>query len=169
MSVTVEILCETPSWDEETLSEWARAGFHAAFRYLELERGDWEISVLACDDARIAELNAEFRGKPTPTNVLSWPSEERGADADGGRPDAPDPDDPMAAELGDIAIAYETCAAEAEAANKPIDQHVTHLLVHALLHLLGYDHERDKDAALMEGIETAILASLGHPDPYRVD
>ncbi|WP_374395524.1 rRNA maturation RNase YbeY, partial [Tabrizicola sp.] len=102
-----------------------------------------------------------------PTNVLSWPSEERAAEVVGEAPDLPEPgeaDDPES--LGDIAIAWETCAREAEAQGKPMADHVTHLLVHGVLHLLGYDHIEEEDAALMEGLEVRILASLGVSDPY---
>ena len=70
-------------------------------------------------------------------------------------------------ELGDIALAFETCAAEAAAAEKPLDAHVTHLIVHGLLHLLGYDHENDPDATLMEGLEREILGKMGYDDPYK--
>ena len=73
---------------------------------------------------------------------------------------------PMDAELGDIAISYDTCAREAAQAGTPIDHHVTHLIVHATLHLLGFDHVRDADATLMEGFETEILGKLDIPDPY---
>ena len=118
---------------------------------------------LGCDDVRIAALNADFRGKAQPTNVLSWPSAERGPEAEGARPAPPDPADP---ELGDIALAFETCAAEAAAADKPLEDHLTHLVVHGILHLLGYDHVRDGDAALMERIEAEILGKLGIRDPY---
>ena len=72
-------------------------------------------------------------------------------------------------ELGDIAISYDTCHAEAEAAGRPMADHVTHLIVHGLLHLLGYDHERDGDATLMERLEVEILGKLGLDDPYRDD
>jgi probable rRNA maturation factor len=124
--------------------------------------GACEVVVMGCDDARIAALNGDFRGKAKPTNVLSWPSEERGAATPGGPPIPPGP----LPELGDIAIAWETCAREAEEQDKPFDAHVTHLLIHATLHLLGYDHETEEDAALMERAETRILAGLGLPDPY---
>jgi probable rRNA maturation factor len=123
--------------------------------------------VLGCDDARIAALNTTFRGKAVPTNVLSWPSQERAADTPGGRPAAPDPgspDDPE--ELGDIAIAWETCASEAEGMGKPLATHAAHLIVHGTLHLLGYDHETDSDAALMEETEVRALAAMGLPNPY---
>jgi len=72
----------------------------------------------------------------------------------------------MPEELGDIAIAWETCDREAAEAGKPMADHVTHLVIHAVLHLLGYDHERDGDASLMEGTEIAILAGLGLANPY---
>lgn len=151
---------------------WATLGFEAlaetaaraALAHLGFDAEDWEIAVLACDDARIAELNTEFRDKPTPTNVLSWPSDERGAETDGGTPLPPEGPD---TELGDIAIAFETCEREAEAAGKPMAEHVTHLVVHGVLHLFGYDHIRDKDATLMEGLETAILGKMGFSDPYE--
>lgn len=120
---------------------------------------------MGCSDDRIATLNADFRGKPVPTNVLSWPSDERGADVDGDVPLPPDSTDP---ELGDIAISYDTCLSEATAAGKTMHEHTAHLVVHGLLHLLGYDHERDADATLMEGLETQILGKLGIADPYRV-
>ncbi|TFL17318.1 rRNA maturation RNase YbeY [Jannaschia formosa] len=125
-------------------------------------KGPREIVVLGCDDARIAALNAGFRGKARPTNVLSWPSAERGAATPGGNPLPPGPEP----ELGDIAIARETCEREAREQGKPFDAHVTHLLVHATLHLLGYDHETEADAELMERAETRVLSGLGLPDPY---
>ncbi|WP_299691737.1 rRNA maturation RNase YbeY [uncultured Tateyamaria sp.] len=125
-----------------------------------------EVSLLGCDDARIATLNADFRDKPGPTNVLSWPDTDLAAATDGATPAAPDPDPDGAVSLGDIAIAYETCAREALDQGKPFGDHVTHLLVHGTLHLLGYDHIRPGDAALMERTEVKILGNLGVPDPY---
>ena len=126
-----------------------------------------EVSVLGCDDARIAALNAEFREKPTPTNVLSWPAEELAAEEAGAPPAQPEPDFTGEIPLGDIAISYDTCAREAEAADKPMADHVAHLMVHGVLHLLGYDHIRDPDATLMERLEVEILGKLGIEDPYR--
>ncbi len=160
----VEVIVEAEDWAALDLAGLAEAAAAATLDHLGLaDAADWEIAVLACDDARIAALNADFRGKPRATNVLSWPSEERGADADGGPPRPPDPADP---ELGDIAIAHGTCAAEAAAAGIPLDAHTTHLVVHAVLHLLGFDHDRDGDAALMQRLEVEILGKMGLPDPY---
>ena len=162
--MTVDCLIEDDRWDALDLDALAEAATDATLAELGLEPSVWEISLMGCDDARIAALNADFRGKPTPTNVLSWPSDERGVAVAGEMPLAPDPADP---ELGDIAIAFETCEAEAQAADKPLAEHVTHLVVHATLHLLGFDHDRDADAALMEGLETQILGKMGLDDPYR--
>ncbi len=156
----VDVIIEEPRWEAVGLSDLAERACGAALAHLGVEGA--EISLLACGDVRIAGLNRDFRDKPAPTNVLSWPSEERGADEPGGAPEPPQ--DP---ELGDIAIAYETCAREAAAAGKPMGEHVTHLLVHGTLHLLGYDHIHDKDACLMEALEVEILGKLGLADPYE--
>ena len=163
-----DTILEDDRWQDAALEPLAEAAASAALTHLGLDLARFEISLMGCDDARIATLNADFRGKPSPTNVLSWPSEDRAAEADGGTPDLPEnpPADGPPDELGDIAIAFETCAREADEAGKPMAQHVTHLIVHATLHLLGYDHVRDKDATLMEKIEAQILGKMGHPDPY---
>jgi probable rRNA maturation factor len=162
VTLSVDVVVEGGAWDADALRSLAEKAVAATLSRLDLG-GDREVVVLACDDARIAALNADFRGKPQPTNVLSWPSCARGAPEDGGMPRRPDPDE---AELGDIAIAYETCLREAADSGRPFGDHVSHLLVHATLHLLGHDHTRPKDAELMEGLEVEILATLGVPDPY---
>lgn len=161
--MTVDCMVEDKRWGD--IGALAQLATDAVFERLGIEPSVFEISLLACNDARIAVLNEDFRGKPRPTNVLSWPSEERGAAIDGEMPLAPQagPDN----ELGDIAIAYDTCKREAEAAGKPMRDHTLHLLVHGTLHLLGFDHERDRDATLMEGLESEILGKLGIADPYR--
>lgn len=110
-------------------------------------KGENFAALFTSDDA-VKILNAQWRGKDMPTNVLSFP--------------APD----TAGTLGDIALAYETCAREADEQGKSLKDHATHLLAHGLLHLLGYDHEADDDAAEMEGLEKDILARLGIADPY---
>ncbi len=157
----IETILEDPRWGAAGLAGIAGRAAAATLGRLGLDADAHEIAVLGCDDARIAALNTEFRGRPQPTNVLSWPSEDRAADRPGGRPPPPGP-----GELGDIAIAYETCTREAAEAGRPLGDHVCHLVVHGLLHLLGYDHIRDEDAALMEALEVEILATLGVPDPY---
>lgn len=155
----VDIVIEDARWEDAGLAALAERAARATLDFL--DRRDATVVVLGCDDARIAGLNADFRGKPLPTNVLSWPAVEHAPRAPGAAPVVPQDD-----ELGDIAIAWETCAAEAAAQGKAFDDHVTHLLVHAILHLAGYDHGLDADAETMEQAERSILAGLGIADPY---
>lgn len=163
----IDILIEHEAWGALDLEALAQDAALATLRVLALAPEAFSLSLLAADDARIATLNTEFRGKPTPTNVLSWPSMDRGAESPGAMPNLATADANGAPqELGDIALAFETCAQEARDGGKPLGHHVTHLIVHGLMHCLGFDHETDKDAALMEELETRILASLGVPDPY---
>ena len=160
--MSADVMIEDPRWSDaglEALADRAVAAVEAHFGL-----GEIEVAILACDDARIAVLNGQFRGKDAPTNVLSWPSEERGAEIEGDRPDPPD--DP---EIGDLAISFDTCAREAAEQGKSLADHTTHLIVHGLLHLLGYDHIREGDGDLMERIETEILGQLGIADPYGAD
>jgi probable rRNA maturation factor len=114
---------------------------------------DAEIAVLLADDARVKAVNRQWRAKDKPTNVLSFPGAAPGRIA-------------QAPFLGDIILAFETTAAEAVAEEKPLDHHMMHLVVHGVLHLLGYDHMTPGDAERMEGLESAILASLDIADPY---
>jgi probable rRNA maturation factor len=113
-----------------------------------------EVSLVFTNDAAIKEINAEWRGKDKPTNVLSFPAFPL---EPGGMPG------PM---LGDIVIARETVEREAVDLDKTFDDHLTHLLVHGFLHLFGYDHIETEEAEEMEALETSILAELGLSDPY---
>ena len=159
-----DVICEDPRWDDAGLEDLSEIAAAATLTRLALE-GDWEVVIMGCDDKRISVLNADFREKDKATNVLSWPSEERAAERVGDPPLSPKGPDP---ELGDIAISYDTCAREAAESKKKFADHVTHLVVHGILHLLGYDHIDEKDAALMEGLETEILGNLGIADPYTI-
>lgn len=162
----VETVIEDPRWEAAGLPALAERAARAALAAAGLDPDRYEIALLGADDARIAALNADFRGRARPTNVLSWPAEDLAPAAEGAAPTPPAPGGAEPASLGDIALAFDTCAAEAEAAGLTLGQHVTHLVVHATLHLLGYDHRRDGDATRMERLETEILASLGVADPY---
>ena len=113
-----------------------------------------EISLVFTDDADIKSINKEWRDQDKPTNVLSFPAFPL---VPGGKPG------PM---LGDIILAEETLRREALDLGKPFDDHLTHLLVHGFLHLFGYDHMEQEEAAVMEGLEIRILAELGLGDPY---
>lgn len=108
-------------------------------------------------DAAVRRLNAAYRGKDAPTNVLSFPAPEPPADL---------PDSGKPREIGDVILAVETLNAEAAAAGIPPAHHFQHLLIHGVLHLIGYDHQTDAEAEAMEALETALLARLGIADPY---
>ncbi|MEO0939213.1 MAG: rRNA maturation RNase YbeY [Pseudomonadota bacterium] len=155
----IDTIIEAPEWDTLDLAARADVAGAALAAHLSLP-AEAEVTLMGTDDARIAALNADFRGKPAPTNVLSWPSAAR---APGG---TPQPDAFGDLHLGDIAIAYQTCAREAAQHGKPLDHHVTHLIVHGLLHLLGHDHEIGSEATIMEQIEREVLGKMGIPDPY---
>lgn len=126
------------------------------------------VSVLFTSDAAIADLNARFRDRAGPTNVLSWPAEELAPETPGEAPRPPSrlSWDGEPAPLGDLALAYGTCAREAEAAGLPLRVHALHLIVHGTLHLLGHDHEAEADAARMERLESEAMLAAGLPDPY---
>ena len=162
LSVAVDLVVEEAGWDELPLAKLSEASVSAVIRSLKIDADGASVAILACDDVRIAELNREFRAQPQATNVLAWPSRPHATRVAGTAPQLPQ----HPQELGDIAIAYGTCKGEAAAADIPFGEHVTHLLVHGLLHLLGYDHIGDENAALMEGLETEILATMGLQDPY---
>jgi probable rRNA maturation factor len=146
----VEIVRQSEAWDgaeinDDVLSQAAIAAFvDAAPR---IENGG-EVSILLTDDAEMQALNLKWRGKDTPTNVLSFPSGGEGG------------------HLGDVVLAYETVEGEAKQQSITIADHAAHLVVHGMLHLLGYDHEQEDDAVKMERLETEILATLGIADPY---
>ncbi len=167
MPELVDVVFEDARWEQLDLAALAQTACAATLERLDMAAKDFEIALLACDDARICALNGDFRDKPQPTNILSWPDTDLGAARAGDTPARPQSDDKNGVVfLGDMAIAYDTCMAEAQAQSKPVADHLTHLLVHGCLHLLGYDHVFEKDACLMEGLEVSILANLNISDPY---
>ena len=147
--MTIEVEVEADDWTRVLPDVEARVRRAAGAA---LGRIEGEVVVLLSDDAAVRDLNARFRDKDKPTNVLSFPAAESAAP-----------------HLGDVVLAYGVCAAEAEAQGKSLSDHLTHLVVHGVLHLLGRDHEDDAEAEEMEGEERAILADLGVADPYRGD
>jgi probable rRNA maturation factor len=159
--VHIEIAVEAGGWpDRETMEALVTRAIDATVSALaelsfepDLALADGgELSVLLTDDDGIKVLNERFRGRGTATNVLSFPA----AGIAG----------PHAPALGDIALAWETVAGEAVSRGLTIDQHVTHLVIHGFLHILGFDHDDDGHAARMERLEINILAALGIADPY---
>ena len=120
----------------------------------ELVRNPAAVTIVLTDDTRVTALNADFRASPQPTNVLSFPADQS----------ATEPGSPPY--LGDIIIARETVEREAGDEGIPVAHHLQHLTIHGLLHLLGYDHQSDSEAELMEAVETRVLNTLGIADPY---
>ena len=149
MDVTIDIAVEHAGWngvgDIEAVARRVIAAAGAAAG-LDVEAGA-ELSLVLADDAFVQGLNKAWRGKDTPTNVLSFPTDE-----------------PLL--LGDIVVAYETTAREAAAEGKTLADHLTHLVVHGFLHLVGFDHEDEDEADAMERLEADILSSLGIASPY---
>jgi len=165
--VQIDLSVSDAGWESLDMEALVALACGATLDHLGVDRDLAEISVLATDDTEIATLNADFRDKPTATNVLSWPAEDLAAAMPGKDPESPQPGFDGMIALGDIAVAFGICVAEAATGKIPLSDHVTHLIVHATLHLLGYDHTQDADAELMERLEVEILGKLGISDPYR--
>jgi len=150
--LSVEVLRRCELWGDvpgdAELTRAACAAFQAASG-----AKNCEISLLLTSDEEIRALNKSWRGKDEPTNVLSFPLGE------GAHDNNPQP-------LGDVVLACETVTREAESRGIEVGHHSAHLVVHGVLHLLGYDHECEGEATRMEDLEVAILATLGLPDPY---
>lgn len=146
--MTVDVLIDDPAWGG--VPEAERLCERAAMAALAAAGGGQgaSLALLLAGDAAVAELNARFRGKPGPTNVLSFPARN------------------PPGFLGDIALAHGVCAREAAEQGKPLPDHIMHLVVHGVLHLLGHDHDDDRAAEAMEALEVRVLAGLGVPDPY---
>lgn len=154
-AITIDVAVPCARWRhavpgvEKRVSEAARAAL--AGRKL----GRAELSLVLADDAAVADLNRRWRGQSGPTNVLAFATDSR-----------PSPPAPLV--LGDVILAYETVMREAREQGKRPADHLRHLVIHGVLHLLGYDHEAAGPARRMESLETRILATLGIANPYRV-
>ncbi len=154
-SWVVEVALGEGEWpDGEEAADWCRRAARAALAGAGREEPA-EISVLLGSDAEIRALNRRFRGLDRATNVLAFPAD--------GAPAAPGEPSP----LGDIALAEGTLRREAAAGGKPLRDHLSHLVVHGALHLLGFDHGSEEEAAVMERLEARCLARLAIADPYR--
>lgn len=143
----IEVEVEDAAWSA-ALPDAVAVVERAAAAALGSVAGD--VVVLLTDDAAVQDLNARFRERDRPTNVLSFPAAESAAP-----------------HLGDLVLAFGVCAAEAGTQGKTLADHLTHLTVHGVLHLLGRDHIDEAEAEAMEAEERTLLASLGVADPYR--
>ncbi|WP_046861643.1 rRNA maturation RNase YbeY [Microvirga massiliensis] len=154
--IDLEISTEASGWETSIpdLEERVGKAVDAAVAAVPSPPGEATLSVLLTDDAAIRELNAAWRHQDKPTNVLSFPAP---ATMPG----------PGPRHLGDIALAFETMVREAETEGKTLQDHLSHLVIHGVLHLLGFDHEVEAEAEIMESLEVAALRSLGIADPYR--
>jgi probable rRNA maturation factor len=152
----IDFLIEDDAW-LAVPEPLARRAIMAVFEVLERPVPQAELSIVFTSDAAVAELNRTWRGKAQPTNVLSFPAAAGPGPTPGG---APQP-------LGDIVLAAGVVSAEASAQGKPLANHTTHLIVHGVLHLLGFDHADEAHAEAMERLETEVMTRLGLPDPYE--
>ncbi len=156
--LAVDILAQSQRWTEHPdVNEWIVKCLRAAADMT--PNVAWqrtEVAVVLSDDEQVRVLNRTWRNRDAATNVLSFPAQQAGMNAD---PSAP-------RTLGDIVLAYETLAREAMEQGVPFEGHLAHLLVHGLLHLVGFDHQAEHQASVMEEQERRILARLGLPDPY---
>jgi probable rRNA maturation factor len=159
-----EVLVVADCWDAEPDAETiVMRAIEAAASMVDADTNDAELAVMLTDDTGIRTLNNNWRGIDKPTNVLSFPALQPPG---GHEPQESEESCDAPRMLGDIAIAYQTTRREADEEQKPFAHHLSHLAVHGFLHLVGYDHEKDGEAEMMEGLEREILAQLGIPDPY---
>jgi probable rRNA maturation factor len=149
---------------QKKIEEAAALAFLEAKKPAAFKRRSFSLSIILTDDANVKMLNKNYRGQNKPTNVLSFPQinllkfRRTALDIFPAREEIP---------LGDVALAFQTIRRECVAQDKSLENHVIHLIVHGTLHLLGYDHQRHRDAEAMEKLECDILKSLGYPDPYH--
>jgi probable rRNA maturation factor len=157
-TLTVEVAMPCPAWQRDCPDGAALAGDAARLTLRVCQAPSAAIvDITLTDDAAQRTLNRTWRGKDAPTNVLAFAAGDPALPRPAGAPLL----------LGDVVLAFETVRREAAEQNKPLADHLRHLVVHGVLHLLGYDHEQPADGAAMEAREIAILAELGVPDPYR--
>lgn len=146
----VEIRVDAPAWREVEFEAVVREAASEALREAGPKGRPLELSVLLTDDSAMADLNRTWRGKDGPTDVLSFPGDAS----------------PAARLLGDVVLSIDTLKADAARDGLSVTDHLAHLVVHGILHLVGYDHESDPEAAAMEKAEADILGAMGIANPY---
>ena len=162
----IEVSYDPACWPEESLGHFSKILVKLIDHIdREFALDGVLIGLLLCGDDHIRQLNRQFRGKDRPTNVLSFPQLDDDLFGDDASAATDQPNQNL---FGEIAIARETVMAQAEEFGIKIDDHLAHLFVHGVMHLLGYDHENDKDASEMEALEVAILATFSIANPYMI-
>ncbi len=152
--ITIDLTVEAGAWDQlGDIEALAQRAASAAIGVVPELDGELAVAVLLTDDASMREINKDWRDQDKPTNVLSFPA-------------AAHPGMPGPRHIGDVVLAWETTEREAREEGKAVEAHVSHLIVHGVLHCLGYDHESDEQAEEMEALEVSALMGIGYADPY---
>jgi probable rRNA maturation factor len=152
--ITLDLTVEAGEWEKlGDIEALAQRAVDAAIAAVPATEGELAVAVLLTDDAAMREINKNWRDQDKPTNVLSFPAVVH--------PGMPGP-----RHIGDVVLAWETTQREALDESKSIEAHASHLIVHGVLHCLGYDHETDEQAEEMEGLEVSALRGMGYNDPY---
>ena len=165
----INILINDLRWSKTKLQDTCERSFGLAMSVSDEMNFNPEVSILACNDKEICELNEKFRGQNSPTNILSWPEYELKSEIPGQPPRKMKAVVEEASRLtfiGNLAISFDRCSTESKESEITFDDHMTHILLHGCLHLLGFDHQNDLDANLMEGMEINLLSSIGIKNPY---
>lgn len=164
--IMLELVNESHDWDQEVFKTLAENAVSSTLLYLGYDPSTFEVAILTCDDEKISELNYKFCNKSKITNILSWPEKDLSARISGEMPLKVLVSKQDIIFLGNMAISYQFTVAEAKEQEKSFHDHVHHLLVHGTLHLLGFAHDLELDAKIMEKIEIEILAKALISDPY---
>ena len=168
----IDILTQDSRWESIPLKEPCRKALILSLAFTKENLGKYGISVLACDDSEIANLNLKFRGVNKSTNILAWPEYDLKNDRPGSLPKGLNTIvNKCSSEisLGNLALSFDRCFSEAQQSSLNFRDYITHLCLHGCLHLLGFDHVDEKDATLMEEIEVNLLYSVGIKNPYEFD
>ena len=168
----INITFKDKRWVKIPLEEIAKGALKLIIDKFLGEDNNFEISILASDDTEIRELNKNFRGNDSSTNIISWPEHEIQSNQLDHNPDLVDKlksGFERLTFLGNLAISFDRCSSEAEEKNIKFEDHVLHLLLHGCLHLIGFDHQNELDANLMEDIEIRLLSVVGIKNPYELN
>ena len=167
--VKANIVYKDDRWKKIPLQKIAQSSLNLIVDKILHKEKQLEISILASNDFELAKLNKQYRGSSTPTNILAWPEHDFKRSTPGALPNYTSTsygDFDGLDFIGNLAISFDRCSIEAQEENISLEDHITHLLIHGFLHLIGFDHENELDATLMEEIEKRLLFQLGIKNPY---